>query len=116
MKRFADEVGGYRSILLVIEFVSFRDSDPSRHFSSTYDAATTIFLFWSPFRNKLKKKPLQQSSINGSCFGVEIDLDDKDNQSYSVSATERANTNMKTCRSNMLHLKHFNTQTAFSLP
>jgi hypothetical protein len=116
MEQFVHEVCGYRFILLVIKLVSFRDSNLSRHFSFTYDAATTYFLFWSPFRNKLKKKLLQQSSITGSCLGVEIDLNDKYNQSYSVSATERANTNMETYRPNMLHLKHFNTQTAFFSP
>jgi hypothetical protein len=72
MEQFVDEVCGYRFILLVIEFVSFRDSNPSRHFPFTYDAATTIFLFWSPSRKKLKKKLLQQSSIDGSCFGVKL--------------------------------------------
>jgi hypothetical protein len=58
MEQFADEVGGYRFILLVINFASFRDSNPSRHFSFTIDAATAYFLFWSPFRKKLKKKLL----------------------------------------------------------
>ena len=72
MEQFVDEVGGYRSILLAIELVSFLDSNPSRHFAFTYDAAATYFLFWSPFRKKLKKKLLQQSSIDGSCFGVKL--------------------------------------------
>jgi hypothetical protein len=71
MEQFADEVGGYRFILLMIEFVSFRDSNPSRHFAFTIDAATAYFLFWSSSRKKLKKK-LQQSSINSYCFGVEL--------------------------------------------
>jgi hypothetical protein len=52
MEQFVDEAGGYRSILLAIELVSFLDSNPSRHFAFTYDAAATYFLFWSPFRNK----------------------------------------------------------------
>jgi len=47
---------------------------------------------------------------------VEIDLDDKGNEDFPMRYTERANTNVETCRANMLHLKHFSTQTAFFSP
>ena len=41
---------------------------------------------------------VEEASVNGSCFGVDVDLNDKDNQDSSVSVTERASTKMVKCR------------------